>query len=217
MRVIRLFFFGVLLLPAVAMSQGERARDWEAGFHFTDFSSLSLAGFRGASLQVEGSTGYGFAGAYNFTNRMAVGVEANWRSPSYRAAFVPESGGPERSLNAKMDVARIHFKGTYYFLESRFTPFVEVGYGWTRIDSNIVEGPPITGCWWDPWWGFICRTSYTTYAETEPSYGGALGVRWDTGGDISLRGSVGTLTIDRARGVDNSSVDTAQFEVIWRF
>lgn len=217
MRFSRLFLCVIPLLPLAATAQTERAGNWEAGFHVADYSSLSLSGFRGAAMQVEGSLAYGFSGAYNFTDRIALGLDATWRNPDYRATFAPDGPGPLRILNATMDVARIHFKGIYYFLDSNVTPFVEAGYGWTRIDSNILDGPPITGCWWDPWWGLFCQTSYSTYAETEPSWGAALGIRWDTRGDIALRGSIGSHTIDRGRGVDNTSVDTTQLEVVWRF
>lgn len=216
-RLLKQFIRAILLLPLVATAQTERAGNWEAGFHVAAYSSLSLSGFRGAAMEVESSLAYGFSGAYNFTDRIAVGMDATWRSPDYRATFAPDGPGAFSVLNATMDVARIQFKGIYYFLDSNVTPFVEAGYGWTRIDSNIIEGPPITGCWWDPWWGFICQTSYNTYAETEPTWGGAFGIRWDTRGDIALRGSIGSLTLDRGRGVDNSSVDTMQLEVVWRF
>lgn len=207
----------LLLLPLLAQGQSGRDRAWEGGFHLADYSSLSLSGFRGAAMEVEDSIGYGLSGGYNFTDHWALGVELSWRSPDYRATFVPDGPGPARVINATMDVARIQFKGIYYFLESDLTPFVELGYGWARIDSNILDRPPITGCWWDPWWGFICQTSYSTYTETKPTYSGAIGIRWDLRNSISLRGSVGVLNIDRARGVDNSEVKTAQFEVLWRY
>lgn len=207
----------ILLLPAVAAAQGGRARDWDVGFHVADYSSLSLSGFGGASMQIEGDLGYGFSGAYNFSDHVALGMDASWRSPDYRATFVPAGTGPVRVLDATMDVARIHLKGIYYFLESSVTPFIEIGFGWTRIDSNILDRPPITGCWWDPWWGYLCQTSYTTYAETKPTYGAAAGIRWDSRGDIALRGSIGSLRIERGQGVEDSSVDTMQFELFWRF
>lgn len=211
------FFCILLLLSSGVMAQGERAGDWEAGFHVADTASLSLFGFGGVSMQVESSLGYGFSGAYNFSDHFALGLDASWRSPDYRARFVPDGPGPTRVVNATMDVARIHLKAIYYILESSVTPFVEVGYGWTRIDSNIVDRPPITGCWWDPWWGYLCQTSYTTYTETKPTYGAAVGVRWDLSGDLALRGSIGSLKIDRGRSVDNSSVNNTQFDVVWRF
>ena len=210
-------FVVLLFAPVVAMSQSNRERDWEAGFHVGNYSSLSLAGFGGALMQVENSLGYGFSGAYNFTDQLALGLDASWRSPKYRATFVPDGPGATRFVNATMDVARIHFKGIYYFLDSRLTPFIEVGYGWTRIDSNILDRPPITGCWWDPWWGYICDTTFSTYVETKSTYGGAIGIRWDSRSDIAIRGSFGSLNIDRGQGVDNSSVNTTQVDVIWRF
>lgn len=179
-----------LVLPAIAAAQGDRTGAWEAGFHVADYSALALTGFRGASMQVKGDTGYGFSGAYNFSERFALGMDLSWRSPKYRATFVPDGPGPAQVINATMDVARIHIKGIYYFLDSNLTPFVEVGYGWTRIDSNILERPPITGCWWDPWWGYICATSWSTFETTEFTYNLGLGMRWDINPALFTRGTI---------------------------
>jgi hypothetical protein len=205
------------LLPATAMGQGERARDWETGFHVAAHSSLALFGFGGASMQVDNSFAYGFSGAYNFTDRLALGTDLSWSQPDYRARIVPDGPTSVQIINATMDMARIHVKGIFYFLDSNLSPFIEVGYGWTRIDSNIVEGPGPTECWWDPWWGYICQRTYRTFTETKPTYGGAFGIRWDTRTEVSLRGSIGSLKIDRGLAVDDSSMDTTQVEVLWRF
>jgi opacity protein-like surface antigen len=67
------------------------------------------------------------------------------------------------------------------FTDGPFTPYVQAGIGWTNIDSNVADGPPTTGCWWDPWWGYVCRSSYSTYDDTNFSYGAGVGLRYEFG------------------------------------
>jgi hypothetical protein len=200
-----------------AQSYGGRAGTWDAGFHVMDASSLSLGGSSGSSLDVSGDIGYGFTGGYNFTNRFAVMLDVNWLKPNYQATFVPDGGTAPQSVRARLDVATIHARGVYYFLDGDVTPFVETGIGWTNVDSNIIDSPPITGCWWDPWWGYICESFYSTYSETRTSYSLGIGVRWDISRDLMMRGSVGTFEIDTARQTQDASVDTIQIDFGWRF
>ena len=46
---------------------------------------------------------------------------------------------------------------TYYFMTGRFTPFITTGIGWNLVDTNIPTEPPQVGCWWNPWYGYICE------------------------------------------------------------
>lgn len=212
-------FIALLALGFQAQAQlsRDRAGSWEAGFHIADQSAVSLDGSVGSFLEIDGSTGYGFTGGYNFTNRLAVMLDANWSSPSYRARFVPDGAGAPQTLRTKMDVATLQLKGVVYFLEGNLTPFVEGGLGWTNIDSNIIDGPPFTSCWWDPWWGFICRSVYETYSETRSSYSGAIGLRWDFSADLTLRGSLGVVKVDTGEDTEDASLDKVRFDLAWRF
>ena len=152
MHLFRLTAFAFLTLAssaAFAQSWG-RAGTWEGGFNILDTSSVRAEGSNGSGLAVRGETGFGFSGGYNFTDRLAVLGDLNWSDPSYDATFVPEGGGDPETISHTMDVTSLHIKGVFYFLEGDITPFVEAGVGWTEIDSNVIDGPPITGCWWDP-------------------------------------------------------------------
>lgn len=212
-------FLALLAIAGQAHAQlsRDRARTWEAGFHIADQSAVSLDGSVGSFLEIDGATGYGFTGGYNFTNRLAIMLDANWSSPNYRARFVPEGAGAPRTLSARLDVATLHLKGVLYFFEGNLTPFVEGGLGWTNIDSNLIDGPPFTNCWWDPWWGFICRSVYETYSETRSSYTGAIGLRWDFSAEFMLRASVGVVKVDTGGDTEDASLDKVRFDFAWRF
>ena len=218
-RLFKFSLLAVLLLASAAHAQrsSDRAGTWEAGFHVVDMSSLSMSGTSGTSLDVSGEIGWGFTGGYNFTNRFAAMLDVNWADPDYRATFVPDGIGAPQTVSASLDVGSIHAKAVFHFLDGDITPFVEAGFGWTTVDSNIIDGPPLTGCWWDPWWGYICDTFYSTYHDTRTSYSAGVGIRWDMSPDLMLRGSVGVLEIDTSQSVEDASVDTIQVDFAWRF
>jgi len=180
-------------------------------------SSESINGVEGSTLDVDDQIGYGFAGAYNFTNRLAVGLDLNWTSPDYTATRILEGTGQADTISAELDVVNIQVKAILHFLERPITPFVEAGVGWTQVDSNIIDGPPTTGCWWDPWWGYVCSNFYDTYTETRTSYSAAVGIRWDMGQGLMLRGSLGLLEVDTSSATEDAELDTLRVDFAWRF
>jgi len=209
-----LFCFSSL---ASAQMVRDRAGTWEAGFLIADMTSESLSGENGAKLEVGSDVGWGFTGGYNFTNRLAVLADWTWSNPSYDATRIREDTGQPDTISASLDISTLHVKGVFYFLDGALTPFVEAGIGWTYIDSNIVDGPPTTGCWWDPWWGYVCQSFFDTYSETRTSYSAAVGIRWDLRNEMSLRGSYGVLEVDTSSATEDASLDTFRIDLSWRF
>ncbi len=66
-----------------------------------------------------------------------------------------------------------------------------------------------TGCFWYPWWGYICGPVVPTTSSTDFNYGVGAGIRWDVNRQFFLKGGV-----DQHR-VDFSSSGTPEFTV-WR-
>ena len=52
-----------------------------------------------------------------------------------------------------------------------------VGYNWTS--TNIAVGPPVTGCWWDPWYGYICSGYQPTHGGSTLTYQAGVGVQYN--------------------------------------
>lgn len=215
--VIRSLSLALLLIGASAQAQSDRAGTWEVGASLLDLSSTSIGGPQGTSLQVDDETGFGFFGAYNFTNRLAVGMDLNYSDPAYVATLVPDGIGPTQSVSANLGVDVIHFKAIFNLLDDDFTPFFEVGAGWTYLDSNIVEGYSGSVCWWDPWWGYVCNNYYDTYTDTRTSHSYAVGVRWDLQSTMVLRAAWGVHDIDTSRSSEDIELDTIQLTFGWRF
>jgi len=202
---------------AWAQTSYQRAGTWEAGFVVLDTGSDTANGERGASLGVEGDIGWGAWGAYNFTNRLAVNFDYTYLTPGYRATYRLQNTGQLQTLEHVADVANLQVKGTFYFLDGPLTPYVEAGAGWAWVDSNVATGPPTTGCWWDPWWGYICSSHYDTYNDRKTSYSAAVGIRWDLSVDYTLRADYGIFSVDTSAASESIDVTALRVAFGWRF
>lgn len=202
---------------ATTATAQHREQTWEfdAGLLWSD--SLSLSGEMGTGLEIDDDMGFYLGGTYNFTNRMALGFGFGWLSPDYEATYLSEDALLPQTLRAQMDTFTISAKGTFNFLEGPITPYLELGFGWTAVDSNVADGPPITGCWWDPWWGYICAPFYDTYSEDLTSWSGALGVRWDINRMWGLKASYGILELDTSSRTEDASIDMFTIQAVFRY
>ena len=212
-----------LLLAAVAPSalaqrHTDRAGTAEFGFMVAEVDGVDVTGKHGAALSVDSDPAWGFTGGYNFTNRLFFGGEWTWASPSYVATRAPDSPpGPLNSIRANLDVSTFIVKAQFNFFEGAVTPYAEIGGGWIYVDSNIATGPPQTGCWWDPWWGYVCTSWYDTYNDTRTGWMYGLGVRWDVSDSIVLRGLWGQTDMKTNYASTNLKYDNYRVEVAWKF
>ena len=214
----------LLSLPAVAAAQSaDREGTWEAGLKLMDMSGEFIQGQRGATLDVEGELAWGFFGQYNFNEHFALAGEFAWSDPDYLAKFPldpnPGQGLPPNTVvtvDAELDVWFTQFKAVFNLLDRGFTPYVEAGYGWTMVDSNIQDGPADTGCWWDPWWGYMCASFYDTYENTVTSIMYAVGLRWDMSDTSVLKVNYGIRETDLDRSEDLKQ-DVYGVEFAWKF
>lgn len=207
----------IVVSSANAQSRGERAETWDIGVQASYLGSNTLDGEQGSSLSIDSEWGFGLWGTYNFTNRLALGFDINWTQPRYEARFIPEDDPDPVTISTRLDIFSIQGRGVFHFFEGPLTPFVEAGIGWTNVDSNVSSSPPINGCWWDPWWGYICRPFYSTYQENLLSYSGALGLRWDINPYYGLRAAYGLMGFDSSSRSENGDFDMARLEFAWRF
>ena len=191
---------------------------WEFGLIINDMSSDELTSSdMGSGVDIDSDTGFGLSVAYNINNRFAIGADFIWSSPKYTAVLTPDGPGIPEVINHKMDLFTYTFTGTWNLLDGPLTPYLEANYGWTNIDSNIADQPPITSCWWDPWWGYVCDTFYSTYSKTRTSYGGAAGLRWDSGNGWTLKASYGFIEIDTSKATEKANMDVIRVDLAWLF
>jgi opacity protein-like surface antigen len=204
----------LLALSGSALAQ-DRDETAEFGVQFANWSGGEAAGLYGTSLDFSNDTAIGITGGYNFNDRMFVGGEWTWADPTYSLTRVDATSQIPRSLNAEADISSFLLKFQFNFLETAITPFVELGGGWIRVDSNVVSDSS-TGCWWDPWWGYVCTSWYDTYSDTRTGYTYAAGVRWDLD-TMVMRASYGVIEMDTSYAIDNVSIDALRFQFDWKF
>lgn len=214
----------IILLAALALSstavaqQSTRNQMWDFGVLIGNLSGESIEGADDSSLETSSAAIYGFNFAYNFNSHFALGGELSWSRPDYDAVIIPDDGvGDPQTIRHQLDLFSYGLTGTFNLLKGPLTPYAELGLGWTNMDSNVADQPPITGCWWDPWWGYVCSTFWSTYSKTRETYSGALGVRWDLDNGMSLKGSYGVRQIDIGKATSDAKMDYYRVDLAWRF
>ncbi|RLA05611.1 MAG: porin family protein [Gammaproteobacteria bacterium] len=199
---------GALVLSSFSASARESNRDgeWEGGFMLLGSGSATFDGQGGSSVDVDTDVGWGFTFGYNLNSHIALGFEFTSTSPDYKATAWQEpddgSGIPEMiEVSHEMDLYQTQFNGIYNISDGRFTPYLQVGFGWSFIDSNVADGPPQGYCWWDPWWGYICDGYQSTYDTTNFSYNAAAGIRFEINNSTYFKLSYQEVWVD----LDNAS------------
>ena len=161
-------------------ASNSRTGTWEAyGGLRTQFGeTLDFNG--GSSIKTDNALGLGFGFGYNLDNHLLFGGDLSFASVDYDGTVASaDTPGVFRPLSGKFDTFGMSASATWHFLEGPLTPFVSGTIGYTWIDTNIAQGPPEVGCWWDPWYGQICTTFQDTKTENSFSYGLGLGMRWE--------------------------------------
>jgi len=77
--------------------------------------------------------------------------------------------------------------GNFNLLEGGLTPYASASGGWMLLDTNIYAGTS-GGCWWDPWWGYVCSNFPTTYGISAFTGTVGVGVRWEPAESFLIRG-----------------------------
>jgi opacity protein-like surface antigen len=219
------FLIAGLLLSLVAhtaTAQGswvpkslDRANTWETSFQVIFQDDESVAGLGGSSIDFDDDTGFGFGVTYNVNNHFALGGDFNFTRPDYDAVLIDENAQAVLISN-RASVFTGQLRGTYNIFAGPLTPYVEGGLGWTYIDSNVADQPPIVGCWFDPYRGYVCDTFFSTYSDTSFSYSVGAGVRWDINSEFGVRAGLSRLRLDL--GSDTTAdLDIGRADIYWRF
>lgn len=205
------------MATALANAQSPRPGAVEFTIGPAQSFSDSFQGVGGSSLSLSSRTGIRFGVDYFNSSKLSVGFDLTWVKPSYDAELVPEDGSAPVSISHRSTIFNGHFSGTYYLTEGALTPYVEAGLGWTHIDSNISDSAPVVGCWWDPWWGYICSEFYSTYNSTSFSYGAGLGLRWNYGSDRAVVAGYRWLDVEADGLTSKPTLESAAIEFTFRF
>ena len=212
----------IFLLPALTAAQGfgsqNRAQSWDFAIGAIYQGSESVGGEESSSLNVDNAWGFGFNIGYNFNSRLALSLDLDFLRPDYTAILTPEDPNDEPlRIDHRLSQFNGRFKGTFNLMEGPLVPYIEAGAGWTYVDSNVADGPPQTGCWWHPWWGYICSNFYQTFSSTETTYGGGLGIRYELRGGAFVKASYNYWKLNSGGNSDDFNLASARLEYGWNF
>lgn len=213
-----------VLMAAASLSayEPERAQRWEfyLGPQYIEGKNIDFGNDAEADINDMASLMFGFG--YNFDNRFNLGMAFSSASANYRGSAVCAEGssgctpGTKETFTSTMYSSALNVTGTYNFLEGNFTPFIQANLGMTYIDSGISTGQVVDGCYWLPWWGYVCSPYDLTYTGTRFNYGAQAGLRYDFSNGMFLRGGVGINYIDISHA-DNPAFTVYNFGVGFLF
>ncbi len=208
----------VLVLPSLASAQMDRTDSWEWSVIAIYQDSADSGADGGSALDVDSELGLGFNFTYNFNNNFSLGADFEWVRPDFTATLISDEDPPQTTtISHTLTQFNGRFKGTWNFIDRPLTPYAELGLGWSYFDSNVADGPPITGCWWHPWFGYVCSNFYSTFSSTEFTYGAALGLRYTMRGGMFWKFSVNHYVLDVGGAGADPELNAARLEIGWGF
>ena len=185
--VVSLLAVGCCALSAVAGAQS-RDTGWEFGADVSYQPSQDM-NEQGTKVAFDDDIGLSLYAGYRMSSRLEFQFGLDWATIDYNASFPsPINPGTTIGVDTELEAFTPFAKANFNFLDGPITPFITAGIGWSFIDTNIPDGLPQTGCWWDPWWGQVCSTFQSTHSTDAFTYDVGVGLRWDLSNGYSMRG-----------------------------
>lgn len=204
------FFMGMFLVsclelhssPAraneVLQDSSLRSKRWELMLS-PEYALTKNLGFEGGTTaKVNDTWGFGLQIGYNFDAHWNLAGFFSWTRPDYQAVAQPAPGtsGPPRQVSGSLQMNTFGMAVTYNLLAQPLTPYIEGLLAGTYINTDIAAGPPVLGCYWYPWWGYVCGASVPTKSDTFLNYGLGGGLRWDVTEKLLMRAGARYQWID---------------------
>jgi opacity protein-like surface antigen len=163
----------------VSAQDGPSAGDWEfrIGPDYTLSKTVNFKG--GSSVTLDSNTGGKIGTAYYMTDEFSLGMDFAWSRPNFSGTIIGASGTANFVENGRAEFRTFNFTAAYHLLEGPIRPFGVIGLGYNWVSTNVASGPPVAGCWWDPWWGYICSGYQPTKGGSGLQYQAGAGVQFN--------------------------------------
>ena len=221
----------VLLLisaASLAISQGASAQmmghdnsgaagDWEfrIGPVFTESKKVSFNG--GSNANIDSTTGVKIGTGYYITDQLIVGMNFGWAESSFNGTIVGNLAN-SRIENGHVDFSTLMVDAMYLLpLKGAIKPYAEAGLGWNWVNTNIATAPPQTGCWWDPWWGYICSTWQPTHGSSNFAYQAGAGVQVNFTRSFTINVDYRYTWLDLSNTSSTPGFGGVNLTFVWRF
>ena len=219
----------LVLVSAVALaaSQGAAAQmmgsnaagaqgDWEfrIGPVFQESKNVSFNG--GSNANIDSTVGVKIGAGYYVTDHLIIGGNFSYGQSSFNGS-IRQNTGTSFIQNGHVDFSTMMFDATYTFLPGPIQPFGKVGLGWNWINTNIASGPPQAGCWWDPWWGYICSGWQPTHGASSFTYQAAAGVQFSFSRSFAVDLDYQYTWVDLSNTNSTPGFGAVELLFVWRF
>jgi opacity protein-like surface antigen len=193
-----------------------RETGWEVGADlvYQDGNEFDFDG--GTTVNLDAEWGISVTFGYRFNANLELQFALDWSDVDYTADLRRDIGTFSR-VSGEMEAFTPRVNLQFNFMQGPFTPFVMGGVGYAFIYTNIPNGRPQSGCWWDPWYGYICTTVQPTRSADEFVYQGGVGIRWDFSDTGSLRAAYERHYIDLSHADSAPFVDQAKIGFSFRY
>ena len=200
--------------PDLAMDDG---RPWETrlGLGYQLGSDIDFDG--GTTAEFKSSTGFLIGLGYELSDHFEVGANFTYDDRDYDARLAGDQPGEVFPVKGSIESMGVMLNLHYYFLTGRFTPFITTGVGWNFVDTNIPTEPPQVGCWWNPWYGYICQDFQETKNVDGFAYQLGAGLRYRVNPSISVSGGYQMSWLEFPKADGTPSFDGLQLILNWGF
>jgi opacity protein-like surface antigen len=206
---------GLALLVGATAHSANREAGWEAGFDVVYQLSKTMDFENGTQVDFDDDVGVSFTFGYRVNPHIELQFALDWSDLDYYATLATEDFGV-LAVQGEMEYFTPRANLQWNLYSGSFTPFVMAGVGYSFIDTDIPTGRPQTGCWWDPWYGYMCTTVQPTKTTEEFTYQAGFGIRMDVSSTLSLRLAVERHFIDIGAATGSPYVDQAKLGISFR-
>ena len=200
--------------PDLEMDDG---RPWQTrlGLNYQLSSNTDFDG--GTSAEFKSSTGFLVGLGYDLSDHLEVGANFTYDERDYDARLAGDVPGEFFPVKGSLESMGVMVNLSYYFMTGRFTPYITTGVGWNFVDTNIPTAPPEVGCWWNPWYGYICQGFQETKNVDGFAYQLGAGMRYRLNQSLSVTGGYQMSWLDFPKADGTPGYDGLQLILNWGF
>jgi outer membrane protein assembly factor BamD len=194
-----------------------QAGQWEATVGISAAMSTDVEFEGGTTAEIDSGLGFTLGAGYHYTDHLRFGSSFTYDSKDYSADVAGDDSGELYAIEGSLDTMSLMFDVQYTFLTGPITPYVAAGLGWAWVDTNIATEPPEIGCWWHPWWGYVCTSWQDTRTVDGLAYEVGIGMRYNFSRALAADGAYRMRWMDFENATSTPSFDTLQLNLVWKF